>query len=76
MKYETMKKAVGYVTKAAVGTAIAVSLTGCGVNQYEVMQKQQEEQRKIYQTERVRSHANEDHKDLDSQFEEKKESWR
>ncbi len=67
-----MEKPKMYV--AAV--VVAASLVGCGPNQYEIMQKQQEEQRKIYQTERIRSHANEDHKDLDSQFEEKKDSWK
>ena len=72
MKYETMKKAIGYVATAAA----IVSLASCVPNRYEVMQKQQEEQRKMYQSERVRSHANEDHKDLDSQFEEKSDSWK
>ena len=72
MKYETMKKAIGYVATAAA----IVSLASCGPNRYEVMQKQQEEQRKMYQSERARSHANEDHKDLDSQFEEKSDSWK
>ena len=76
MKYETMKKTVGYVAKAIMGAAVAVSLSGCVPTQYEVMQKQQEEQRKMYQTESVRSHAKEDHKDLDSQVEEKKDSWK
>ena len=67
-----MKKTIGYVAAAAA----IVTLASCGPSQYEVMLKQQEEQRKIYQTERIRSHSNEDHKDLDSQFEEKKESWK
>lgn len=65
MLEEIMKKPKMYV--AAI--AVAASLVGCGASQYEVMQKQQEEQRKVYQTERIRSHANEDHKDLDKQFE-------
>ena len=72
MKYETMKKAIGYVATVAA----VVTLASCGPSQYEVMQKQQEDQNRMYQNERVRSHANEDHKDLDSQFEEKKDSWK
>jgi hypothetical protein len=69
MKYETMKETALDIVKVATGALFIIGLASCGPSQYETMQKQQEDQRKMYQTERARSHANEDHKDLDSQFE-------